>query len=293
MIADSRVNCDDAELAGETINSKLDNMVMEDVSIKRKEKVQTFESLLPTTKIGNNNVHINSLILFTRLTALMNSEDDIAANFCSEVTTEPTALFKDGMMRKPPNSALQNHLFSTAESISPKDHDVCVIDGGTLLHKVHWPKSTYGEVLDHYMKYVKSKYKNYKSINVIFDGYSDTNSTKVQEHHCRTTTTSVSLGIRDNTKVTVKREAFLGNTNNKDAIIKLLCARLEKGFSPIQWKEDADVPIVKSGIEFAEVSRNVVVVAEDTDVWIFLYHWKAGMAELIFGTERKEKKKKS
>ena len=59
LIADSRVNCDGAELVWETVHSKLDNMVMEDVSIKRKGKVQMLESLLATTKIENNNVHIN------------------------------------------------------------------------------------------------------------------------------------------------------------------------------------------------------------------------------------------
>ena len=101
-------------------------MVMEDVSIKRKDKVQTFESLLPTTKTGNNNVHINPLILFIRLTALMNSEDDIDADFWYELTPEPTALSKDGMMMKPPKSVLRNHLFSTAESITSKYSDVSV-----------------------------------------------------------------------------------------------------------------------------------------------------------------------
>ena len=82
MIADSRVNCDDVELLRETIQSKLDNMIMEDISIKRKYKVQMFESLLPPPKIGDNNDHINPLILFAHLIALMTSEDAIAANVC-------------------------------------------------------------------------------------------------------------------------------------------------------------------------------------------------------------------
>ena len=90
-------------------------------------------------------------------------------------------------------------------------------------------------MLDHYKKYVKSKYEKYKSINMVFGGYSDTNSTKVQEHHCQTTTTSASLEISNNTKVTFTREAFLGNTNNKDQLIKLLCARLEQDFSAIYF----------------------------------------------------------
>ena len=133
--------------------------------------------------------------------------------------------------------------------------------------------------------------ENTKNIRVDFDGYSDTNSTKVQEHNRWTTATSTSLEIWDSTKVTFTWEAFLGNTNNEDQLIKLLCARLEKGFSTIQCKGGADVVIVKSGIESAEVARNVVVIAEDTDVLILMYHWKVGMEELIFRTERKEKKK--
>ena len=110
-------------------------MVIEGASIKRKCIFQTFESLLPTTKTWNNNIHINPLILLTHLTALIIFKCDTAANFCYEL--EPVALFKDGMMKKPPKYFLRNYLLSTAESITPKDHDVCVIDGATLLFKFH------------------------------------------------------------------------------------------------------------------------------------------------------------
>ena len=37
----------------------------------------------------------------------------------------------------------------------------------------------------------------------------------------------------------------------------------------MQCKGDAGVSIVKSGIGFAKVGRNVVAVAEDTDLLIF------------------------
>ena len=67
----------------------------------------------------------------------MNSEDDIAANVCYEFTPELTALIKDGTMKKPPKPVLQNHLFSIAKLITSKDQDVCVTDGGTLLHKFY------------------------------------------------------------------------------------------------------------------------------------------------------------
>ena len=162
LIADSKINWDNSESVGETIQSKLDNMIMEDISIKRKDQVKTFESLSPTTKIGDSNVHVNPLILFTRLTVLMNSEDNIGVNFRYELTPEPTALFKDGMMRKPGKSVLRNHLLSTAESMTPQDHDVCVIDGGTLLHKVFWPKSTYGTGLSSTYNMLKPNTENVK-----------------------------------------------------------------------------------------------------------------------------------
>ena len=45
-------------------------------------------------------VHIDPNILFTRLTAIVQNEDDIAAQFYYELTPEPTTLFKDGLMRK-------------------------------------------------------------------------------------------------------------------------------------------------------------------------------------------------
>ena len=107
---------------------------------------------------------------------------------------------------------------------------------------------------------LKSKYEKFKSINVVFDGYSE------KHNQSRTTTKLASLEIRDNTKLIFTREEFLENTKNKEKLIKLLCAGLEKeGFSAIHCKGDTDVSLVKSRIEFVEVGRNAVVVAEDTE----------------------------
>jgi len=64
-------------------------MIMEDVSIKRSDKVLTFENLLPTTKIGDKAVRISPSILFSSLTTLVNFSDEIGENFCYELTPEP------------------------------------------------------------------------------------------------------------------------------------------------------------------------------------------------------------
>ena len=62
----------------------------------------------------------------------------------------------------------------------------------------------------------------------------------------------------------------------------------------MQCEGDADISIAKTGIEYAKVDRNVAVVAEDTDVLVLLmYHWNEGMGQLMFGFEKREKKKRS
>ena len=53
-------------------------------------------------------VHIDPNILFTRLTAIVQNEDDIAAQFYYQLTPEPTTLFKDGLIRKTSKSDMRN-----------------------------------------------------------------------------------------------------------------------------------------------------------------------------------------
>ena len=72
-----------------TIQSKVDNMAIDDISIKRKDKVLTFEYLLPTLKIGNSEFYITPLILFIRFIALMNSEDKPCGK---NLLLEPTSI---------------------------------------------------------------------------------------------------------------------------------------------------------------------------------------------------------
>ena len=72
-----------------TIQSRVDNMTIDDISIKRKDKVLTFEYLLPTLKIGNSEFYITPLILFIRFIALMNSEDKPCGK---NLLLEPTSI---------------------------------------------------------------------------------------------------------------------------------------------------------------------------------------------------------
>ena len=199
------------------------------------------------------------------------------------------------MIRKPNKAVLRNHFATKENAMTPDDFDVCVVDGGALLHKVNWPKTTYSAVLDRYETHMKRRYEKYNNVKVVFDGYSDEKSTKSQEHLRRMGTTSASIQIKENTKVTCNSEAFLANQSNKDQLIKLMCTRLEAaGFATVQCHGDADTLIVKTGLEFAERGRTVVTMAADTDILVLLMsHWRKGMGEMIFGTEIKVKNKMS
>ena len=58
-------------------------------SIKRKDHVKTLESRFPGIKIDNNTVHIDPLILFSRLIAVLQREDDVITKFSYELAPEP------------------------------------------------------------------------------------------------------------------------------------------------------------------------------------------------------------
>ena len=288
LIAGPEINCDDAEKVGRGIQKKQDNVGFEEVKIRRKEKAKTFEDMIPAIKIGDSKVIISPTILFSRLTALGNFTENVGENFCYELTPEPTSLFKLGMMRKPQKSNLRNHFINKANACQLESHDVCIVDGGALLHKVSWPKTTYSAVIDEYVNFLKNNFQCYSTVVIVFDGYEDEMSTKGQEHNRRSGKTSASVSISLDGKVTTNRELFLSNPSNKVQLIKLLSSAFEKqGFLTDQSDGDADVLIVERGLSYAKAGRNVVITADDTDIFILMmYHWKVGMGEMFFSTDK-------
>ena len=168
--ADDNINCDDAEEVGNALQVKLDNVCVEDATMKTKDKVRTLESLRLGVKLEGKTVHIDPSILFTRLTTIIGPDEDAMKYFDYEMTPEPTAIFKDGMLRKPTKSTLRNSLLDRIHPASGVIFHTCVVDGGALLHKVHWPaKSTFLDIVHQYLSYLKHKYRNYQRVCVVFD----------------------------------------------------------------------------------------------------------------------------
>ena len=78
--------------------------------------------------------HIDPLILFTRLTAILQCEIGSVVNFDYEITAEPASLFKEGITRKPQKAVLRNLLLDKVIPCRDIIPNWCVVDGGALLH---------------------------------------------------------------------------------------------------------------------------------------------------------------
>ena len=278
------INCHDVDGVGSSIQETLDNVCIENAKIHRKDQVKTLSSLRPGITIEKKSVHIDPVILFTRLTALFQREDCTVEHFDYELTPEPASIFKDGMMRKSDTSVLRNVILDKIES-SKDLTKVCVLDGGTLLHKVKWQaNSSFKDILNSYYEYMKCKYRSYERCCVVFDGYSHSMSIKSTEHARRSLkTTSANVTVSDKMVVTTSREMFLRNIPNKVQFIKMLGAHLEaRGLEVVYSSGDADILIVQTALENA-MSEEVTVSAEDTDVLILLMsHWNGTLHDIFF-----------
>ena len=288
------INCDDADGVGRSIQETLDNVCIEDAKIHRKDQVKTLNSLRPAIAIEKKSVHIDSVILFTRLTALFQREDCIVEHFGYELTPEPTSIFKDGMMRKSNKSVLRNVILDKIES-SKDLTKVCVLDGGALLHKVkRQANSSFKDILNSYYEYMKHRYRSYERCYVVLDCYSHSMSIKSTEHTRRSLkTASANVTVSDNMVVTTSREMFLCNIPNKAQFIKMLGAHLEaRGLEVVYSSGDVDILIVQTALENA-MFEEVTVSAEDTDVLILLMsHWNGTLHDIFFSTEMREKSTK-
>ena len=132
-----------------------------------------------------------------------------------------------------------------------------------------------------YVDYVSRRYQN---VIVVFDGYSAGPSTKDCTHLRRTHgLSSAKVIFTGHTLCKSKKEEFLANVENKQSFIYMHSQHLEeKGVRALHADSDADVQIVKTAVECANV-YNTVVIGEDTDLLILLlYHADVNSNRICF-----------
>ena len=80
-------------------------------------------------------------------------------------------------MRQPYKATLRNTLLTKKLDTDP--NSLHVLDGGAPLHKLRWSSVTFGEVFKLYVDHITLKHG---ISTTVFDGYSDTPSTKDHEY---------------------------------------------------------------------------------------------------------------
>ncbi|MES9882369.1 MAG: hypothetical protein ABW185_15970 [Sedimenticola sp.] len=291
------INCDDTENVGGQLQRSMDNQYVTNASIKRSKTIHTLDELKPGIKLDKKVVQIDSSVLFMRCTALAQREDDdITPYFAHEMTSTPTSLFKDNFMRKIDKSELArtikvdltNQIDNAATPQSP--HGMHVVDGGWLLHCVRWNRNTtYAQIIEQYSSFIRNRFG---MCCIVFDGYNKP-STKDHEHQRRHAgKVSCDILVTDSVKAYKDQEAFLSNKRNKTQLIERIAKHLQAQGHVVKVSSgDADTLIVSTALNYARNGQYVVVVAEDTDIFIMLlHHWTIDMADIVIRKESSRSK---
>ena len=137
------INCDEAEKIGQAIQNQLDGISITEATVKKKDQIKTLELLKMGVEIDKEKIHVDSMLLFSRLLLLIERGEKIREYFRFERTAFPTSLFKNGMMRKTNKSKLAKALKKSVSSNSYQaNQSFHVLDGGALLHKAKWLPNT-------------------------------------------------------------------------------------------------------------------------------------------------------
>jgi hypothetical protein len=285
------VTCDVADEVGMHLQRLWDDGNYGSIVVHKNSRVKTLANMHNLYKMEGENEHMDANSLFHRLVVLVQRSDDQAACFDFELTPFPTALFKDGFMRKPDKPALYRE-FTKNMTCEPLPPDcIFVVDGGCLLHRVRWMRGTSAvDILNLYVNYVKGHFG--LSSVVVFDGYDCGPTIKDHEHLRRCGKVSrmapdVKLTLTGD--VAFDQEVFLANAKNKHEFIGYLCEFLQASdIKVIRSTGDADTDITATALEIAQSGTTVVVYADDTDVLTLLISERSQeMADIYFFSEAK------
>ena len=280
------INCDKAEDVGHLIMKKMDNLPFSDIVLKKIDRAKTLSDVNCKGSVGKKKLSTDSTILFSRLLIIMQRSPNMEPYFSYELTSEPSALFKDGALRKADKSVLARELKKSLKSDStPTEPKKYVIDGGWLLHRVKWQKGfLYSEIINQYVDYVTRHYG--VNVVIVFDGYGNGPSIKDHEHDKRSLKASPDVVFDEGKPCIFQQSAFLANEMNKKYFVNALISHLnEAGHEMYQALNDADTLIVKTALAIA-TTEAVTVVANDTDVLVLLiYHFKITMSDIFVRSE--------
>lgn len=277
FIADGSLNVDSADTVGTTILASMEGMSVSKHKFSRKAQVSTLASSVYVSVDGEK-IEVDPQQLYQRLLVAGIGSIEIQTLFQYELCSYPTSLFDAKLlMRLADKADPQNGLLKKVPACVIKEcplRAAYVIDGGAMLQRLPWPKSTsYANICQLYVQYIRKHFHN-AHIVIVFDGYDSGPSTKDETHQRRTgNDMGVDVAFTPNMLLKMKKKSFLDNPRNKQKFIRLLASELEKEVT-IQVRHspgDADYDIAMSACTIA-LTKPAVVVGDDTDLLILLQH---------------------
>ena len=296
LVAGDSVNVDNVAEVGDKILAGMLGQNILEYAFKRRDQVVTLATNT-AVKTSNKTVLIDPQLLFQRLVTAGSSQDNLNEVFKYELCSYPPSLFlTTDVMLTADKASLANAMWkqlpdSCQGSQVPEDIQQYVLDGGALLHRLRWNiGDTYDDICKKYIKYVTNKYF---PVIIVFDGYESGPTTKDATHIKRTNNNTTGLvNFTGDMICTLKKEVFLGNKSNTQRFINLLGKHFQDcGIEVLYAKADADVLIVKTAITSA-VSKNTVLVGDDTDLLVLLCSQPPSTAcQIYFRPEQKKNSK--
>lgn len=274
------------------------------------KRVTTISDSKKHIKIGTKKI-FDTTVIYSRVIGIQASSRDIdIENVLShELAPVPTSMFDDsGVLRIcKSKSDLKNRLFKESSSrCALSSVSATVLDGSAVLWVVHWPaKGVVADYVENFKKFLERKLQD-SDVYLVFDRYKEY-STKSVTRQVRECEASRPYQLTESVPLP-SQKAVLTVTANKQQLMSIICnniindeafclnhtsrnklvitsssdtpTEIYKGVA-IQRRdistshEEADNIIVQQAVMCAKCqSGTIVVVADDTDVFILLlYHY--------------------
>ena len=297
VTADTNVNADKAKEVGSKILQSMVGKNVGDFTFKKNDTVVTMDSK-SCAKIDGQSLPVDPQLLFQRLlTAAREMSENLADIFKYELCNRPPALFDpSGLPREAKKPALADAIWSVGNGVNmpaappPTQGMNYVLDGGSLLYRLPWPRgTTFDSICTMYVDYVKK----FPQHTVVFDGYEAGPSKKDTTHLRRS---GGVVGARVNfdgtTPLASKKEHFLAHASNKQRFVDMLSQKLEAANCHVlQAEGDADVLIAKTAVSIA-AENPTTVIGEDTDLLVLLICHADPISHPLYMQSDKKKGKK-
>lgn len=279
MEAHDTVTAHHAVQVGRAIMEKMAGKCVRDMKFCKKDQVVTMDAA-PMVTVDGSSFRMEMDVFFQRVTIVENGKHDFPQLFKYDLCPVPAPLFDNsGLLNEPNKSSMKESIIKLGGTCTLPVHwkltSNIVLDGGSFLQTVRWPKpknKTYMEIVKTYEDYENTNFGQH--VSIIFDGYDNGPSTKDEAHirrygKCKRVS---NFSFKPDMLVNLRQEVFLSNSENKRKFIALLSKRLEENQHYVMTAPgDADAHVGLHAIEKAE-EKQTVVVAEDTDILVLLLH---------------------